>query len=123
MLFILTLALPSEGKGISDVLNISLYTHPLPVPVSLSPLHSPLAGARIPVLDEVKGLDDAKAAEQLTALLLRQVVGQPANKDALSLHEETEENIWTDALLHGYPLHRVILQTTESFLLRFAYRT
>lgn len=46
---------------------------------------SPLAVPGLLILDQVKGLDGAEAAEQLTTLLLVQVVGQPTNEDALAL--------------------------------------
>ena len=42
-----------------------------------------LGVARIPVLDQVKGLQRAKGREQLSDLLLREVVWEAAHKDAI----------------------------------------
>jgi len=46
-------------------------------------VHPPLAHAGLLVLDELKALDGAKAAQQLAALLVGQVVGDAAHKDAV----------------------------------------
>jgi hypothetical protein len=46
---------------------------------------SPLAVARLLVLDQVKRLDGAKGLQQLAALVLSEVVGQAANKHTVRL--------------------------------------
>ena len=44
---------------------------------------SPFGVACFPVFDQVKGLDSAKGAKQLPALVLCQVVGQASHKHTL----------------------------------------